>query len=321
MDEKNNVAKTHKVLLSNRKSGAFSGVVDVLSFDVAEILLETELGMLLIKGHDLHVNRLTLEKGEVDIEGRIDSLTYSDVKTADEIDFNIGKVSDFYRSLAYPIEAYKFSKDDEYDDIIVYRTNDSLTESHEWANSNMMMVDSVYDAIDDNGTQTKEISGIISGNMARYTLAESMKAESFSADNIHCGDLIRCRFNSHGQINHIQLLYCADTKTRNGWAEESNTGIYFDKSFGANFQLSFGYVYERGKNVITWGTSIGGDATEAYDITYVPVMVYDASKRDDKVYKGTIDDIAGYDNVGADCDTVILQSMEGVGKALAVFKK
>ena len=45
------------------------------------ILLETELGMLLIKGHDLHVNRLTLEKGEIDIEGRIDSLTYSDIKS------------------------------------------------------------------------------------------------------------------------------------------------------------------------------------------------------------------------------------------------
>lgn len=81
MDDKNtNVTKSHKVLLTNRKSGAFSGVVDVLSFDVAEILLETELGMLLIKGHDLHVNRLTLEKGEIDIEGRIDSLTYSDIK-------------------------------------------------------------------------------------------------------------------------------------------------------------------------------------------------------------------------------------------------
>lgn len=83
MDERNNNAtKSHKVLLANRKSGAFSGVVDVLSFDVAEILLETELGMLLIKGHDLHVNRLSLEKGEIDIEGRIDSLTYSDVKSA-----------------------------------------------------------------------------------------------------------------------------------------------------------------------------------------------------------------------------------------------
>lgn len=83
MDERNsNVTKAHKVLLSNRRTGAFSGIVDVLSFDVAEILLETELGMLLIKGHDLHVNRLSLEKGEVDIEGRIDSLAYSDVKNA-----------------------------------------------------------------------------------------------------------------------------------------------------------------------------------------------------------------------------------------------
>lgn len=82
MDEKNvNGTKSHKVLLINRKSGAFSGVVDVLSFDVEEILLETELGMLLIKGHDLHVNRLSLEKGEIDIEGRIDSLTYSEMKT------------------------------------------------------------------------------------------------------------------------------------------------------------------------------------------------------------------------------------------------
>ena len=80
MDEKNNVTKSHKVLLANRKNGAFSGVVDVLSFDVAEMLLETELGMLLIKGHDLHVNRLSLEKGEIDIEGRIDSLTYSEPK-------------------------------------------------------------------------------------------------------------------------------------------------------------------------------------------------------------------------------------------------
>lgn len=82
MEERGNgAAKSHKVLISNRKSGAFSGVVDVLSFDVGEILLETELGMLLIKGHDLHVNRLSLEKGEIDIEGRIDSLTYSEVKS------------------------------------------------------------------------------------------------------------------------------------------------------------------------------------------------------------------------------------------------
>ncbi len=75
-----NARSAHKIVISNRKSGVLSGVIDVLSFDVGEILLETELGMLMIKGNDLHVNRLTLEKGEIDIEGRIDSFTYSDMK-------------------------------------------------------------------------------------------------------------------------------------------------------------------------------------------------------------------------------------------------
>ena len=68
MEEKQ-YAKAHKLLLSNRRTGT----------DIAEILLETEQGMLTIKGADLHVNRLTLEKGEVDIEGRIDSMAYSEV--------------------------------------------------------------------------------------------------------------------------------------------------------------------------------------------------------------------------------------------------
>ncbi len=78
MDEKT-LAKSHKILLSNRKNGSFTGVLDVLSFDVSEILLETEMGMLLIKGKDLHVNRLNLEKGEVDIEGQMGTMEYSDV--------------------------------------------------------------------------------------------------------------------------------------------------------------------------------------------------------------------------------------------------
>lgn len=78
MEEKQ-YSKAHKLILSNRRTGTITGVSDVISFDITEILLETEQGMLMIKGADLHVNRLTLEKGEVDIEGRIDSLAYSDV--------------------------------------------------------------------------------------------------------------------------------------------------------------------------------------------------------------------------------------------------
>lgn len=79
MENLNSAARMHKVSLSNRRTCTINGVSDVLSFDIHEILLETEQGMLMIKGNELHVNRLTLDKGEVDVEGRIDSLTYSDV--------------------------------------------------------------------------------------------------------------------------------------------------------------------------------------------------------------------------------------------------
>lgn len=70
--------RTHKITLSGRKTCTITGVNDVLSFDINEVLLETEQGMLMIKGAELHVNRLSLDKGEVDVDGSIDSLTYSD---------------------------------------------------------------------------------------------------------------------------------------------------------------------------------------------------------------------------------------------------
>lgn len=79
MEDLNSAARMHKITLSNRRTCTINGVNDVLSFDIHEILLETEQGMLMIKGTDLHVNRLTLDKGEVDVEGKIDSFTYSDV--------------------------------------------------------------------------------------------------------------------------------------------------------------------------------------------------------------------------------------------------
>ena len=78
MEELNGTGHMHKVIMTNRRTCTINGVNDVLSFDIHEILLETEQGMLMIKGDDLHVNRLTLDKGEVDVDGRIDSFAYSD---------------------------------------------------------------------------------------------------------------------------------------------------------------------------------------------------------------------------------------------------
>lgn len=73
-------AKGHRLMMNNRETGSITGVSSVISFDPNEILLETEQGALLIKGSDLNVTKLTLEKGEVEVGGRVDSLTYSDLK-------------------------------------------------------------------------------------------------------------------------------------------------------------------------------------------------------------------------------------------------
>ena len=71
--------RVHKLMLTNRRTCTINGVSDVLSFDIHEIVLETDMGMLVMKGSDLHVNRLSLEKGEVDIEGLIEAFHYSPV--------------------------------------------------------------------------------------------------------------------------------------------------------------------------------------------------------------------------------------------------
>lgn len=78
MDEKL-IQGAHKIHFGNRTDGLVTGVKDVLSFDANEVLLETEQGILMIKGSNLHVTRLTVEKGEVEIDGKVDSFTYSDM--------------------------------------------------------------------------------------------------------------------------------------------------------------------------------------------------------------------------------------------------
>lgn len=77
--EDRQVPKTHRVVINNRKTSMVTGVLDVIAFDLNEIMLETEQGMLVVKGKDMHVNRLSLDKGEVDLAGNIDSVIYSDM--------------------------------------------------------------------------------------------------------------------------------------------------------------------------------------------------------------------------------------------------
>lgn len=78
MEEKPAGIGPHKLLIQGRKAAELTGVKEVVSFDAKEVVLNTTMGALLIRGNDLFVKRLTVEKGEVDLEGQIDSFLYAD---------------------------------------------------------------------------------------------------------------------------------------------------------------------------------------------------------------------------------------------------
>ena len=76
MEERTGI-RDHACRLENRNAASLTGVREVVSFDENQVVMDTDMGLLTIKGKDLHVSRLSLEKGEIDIEGRTDSFTYS----------------------------------------------------------------------------------------------------------------------------------------------------------------------------------------------------------------------------------------------------
>ena len=77
MEERSVGGRQHKLIFQNRGTGNITGICDVVSFDENAIVLDTDMGLLTIKGKDLHVSRLTVEKGELEVEGQVDSLAYS----------------------------------------------------------------------------------------------------------------------------------------------------------------------------------------------------------------------------------------------------
>ena len=74
----NDTQGRHNAILENRQRLQLSGVTDVDSFDEDEIRLFTQLGELTIKGKDLHINEISVESGDVSVEGDIWALVYGE---------------------------------------------------------------------------------------------------------------------------------------------------------------------------------------------------------------------------------------------------
>lgn len=78
MDEKRTVKLPHNLILEGRKKLTLTGVSDVDSFDDRAVVAYTSYGELTIKGKDLHISKLSLESGELSLDGEISSMSYSE---------------------------------------------------------------------------------------------------------------------------------------------------------------------------------------------------------------------------------------------------
>jgi sporulation protein YabP len=68
----------HRLELDGREKLMVSGVEDVARFDESCIVLSTSDGTLIVSGEDLHIGKLSLEGGELQVDGRIDALSYEE---------------------------------------------------------------------------------------------------------------------------------------------------------------------------------------------------------------------------------------------------
>lgn len=76
-EEKKISAMPHNVIMENRSALTVSGVCDVDSFDEQTVVIFTDMGELTVRGQDLHINKLSLDIGEMNLEGKIASLSYT----------------------------------------------------------------------------------------------------------------------------------------------------------------------------------------------------------------------------------------------------
>ena len=74
------MALPHKLTLNERKKLTMTGVTEVVSFEEDAVILKTALGTLVIQGRDLQLKTLSLEGGQVDVEGTVSALVYEEPK-------------------------------------------------------------------------------------------------------------------------------------------------------------------------------------------------------------------------------------------------
>ena len=232
---------------------------------------------------------------------------------------------------------YTASGKSEYSEVVLQKYNyKDLSKNGEWSGIDVILVSEIAEAIDEDGNAVKCIKGMKLGNEVSVNIPGEV-----TVGDIGKGDLIQLRYGINGQVipsytqgeSDIILLYDyskykGGLPDKSDWPGVTDSVNFYASSTNASYnyyraalQLSYGKVSEKSENCIWWSYKTLGNRDEVFNVSTVPVVVYDSSAREgQQIYKGTINDIDAYETVGDDCSSIILHTGVGVGKALFVYK-
>lgn len=225
----------------------------------------------------------------------------------------------------YDIEAYKLSKTDDFPSVIVCRGG-NLTQAYD----EIILVDKIINKRKEDGNYATFIYGL---QRTKFVEQEINEDTSFTAaleggipvtlsgvEDIEEGDLIRCMTNRSGRATKVNRLYDCSKGGLPTWGGVKETTNWYDGSaYNQFFQLSYGYVTEKGTQTVKWGYKNIGDFDEEYNLAILPIIVYDPSRKYNKVYSGTMDDIFSCETAGDNCSRIIFKTVHSNGSCAVIY--
>ncbi len=221
-------------------------------------------------------------------------------------DYALMSTANFKSGTSYSIESYKTDTDTFYSNIVLYKGSVSKAITPE---TDFMLVESIGRASYED-TECEYLSGAINGTKKIFYADEKF---SLVNEGVEEGDVVRLGYTKDDRINSVEIMYDYSTGNLN-----QHRLLY--ASFFNTIRFVYGTVAEKNGNLIKVGFSSPLDYDEIEDLTGIPVMVYDSSLRENKVYIGNSDDVRDYKTYGTDASRLYARTENGKLTKIVLYK-
>lgn len=261
--------------------------------------------------------------------------TIASAETADDKKFRVLKNID--NSNSWKCSAYSTSDDGFYSDVVLVEA-DKVLGSIDWS-SYPMMVNGVSEQLNEDGETVKVVS--LGGTTSDYISDKGIRIFEFSddfevisgepypvdypgkkcvdKDDISEGDIIFCAYDQDKKITHMLMFYDYDNPAF-GISDIAKYKI----NYGSDARFVAGYAVEKDDAIVGLSTVAPNGKIDEFAHFHgyeaVPIIVYDDSLRENKMYEGTINDVLTYDDAGENASVVIPFTFAGWAKEFMIYK-